>query len=194
MPRCSFARQFFLLSAVLGVVFADTKVVNGFEATAGQLPWFASILVGGRDPIPSAYMCAGTISMRFQAVLFREFPLAAVSDYWILTSAHCCQRNADQMDALFGTHILNNTLAPRVSFVEKHVSATSLHCCLPAPLLTAAAPSDSGRIYFWPLRFVCTQIGSTGLVIQFLRKTDSTGKSGGIQQSEFGKKKLKIWN
>jgi hypothetical protein len=87
---------------------ARKRVVNGAAASIEQLPWHASLLVGGRTPISSAYMCAGVI----------------IDDWWIVSSAHCCQREPEQMDALFGTDKLENTTAPRVSFTEKYIPGT----------------------------------------------------------------------
>jgi hypothetical protein len=52
------------------------RVVNGEFAQVGQFPFAAALLVANRTPASSAYLCAGFV----------------LTDAWLATSAHCCQR------------------------------------------------------------------------------------------------------
>jgi secreted trypsin-like serine protease len=94
---CWFFAVLFLSSAVAASEHEQQltrkRIVNGELATLSEFPFAASLLVADRAGVASAYLCAAML----------------LSDEWVASSAHCCQRNASSMDALFGTVELNST-------------------------------------------------------------------------------------
>jgi secreted trypsin-like serine protease len=77
------------------------RIVGGWAASMGQLPWQAALLVSVIPDNERAQFCGGTL----------------ISDTWVVTAAHCVDGGTTtaQVDILAGEISLRSTAAKRVS-------------------------------------------------------------------------------